>query len=106
MAKSISKVAIKGAKAAAKSKLASDLKDTAITTAGNAALEALTGTAPTSTLETGLSTAKEQIESALKKSLDQKQSKPSVKKKVKRKGVTYHTTNKKKRKDYDLFRTQ
>ena len=102
VATKVGKVAVQWAKAAAKSQLATDLKNTALTTAGSAAIDALLGASPSASLETGLDTAKSQIASAIKKSIDKK---PSAKKPAKRKEVVYNTSRKKKRKkdNFDLF---
>ena len=95
----IGKVAVKGAKIAAKSKLGRELKDQALNAVGNSAVDLLAGKSPTETLQNSLEQAKETISDTIKESLQKQKPKPA--KKRGRSGSLQK--GKKKFKNFDLF---
>ena len=107
LATKAAKLGLAGAKKFSKSQLARELKDTAMNTVADTAVNVLTGSeAPGEALEkgieTGLSDAKAQIAETIKASREKSN---VVKRPVKRKAVNYSTKGKKKvkTKDYNLL---
>ena len=101
VASKLGNAAVKSAKVAAKSKLAGELKDQALSAAGNSVIDLLAGKSPAQTLQTSLEQAKETISDSIKDSL-QKQ-KPKTLTGKKRGGPRVSKIKRKKSKNFDLF---
>ena len=105
IASKVGRAGIKGITKAANSSIGQTLKDTALRSASEAAINVLSGESPKEALEKGLSEAKSQVASAIREKVSKTEAK-GKRKTVKRKQIKLPTEVPKKRKNYNLLTGQ